>query len=212
LHASTAVGIGAAPNGTSAGSVSASETVAGPHFNIANATAHSGDDASTSDAFSALDESGAAIESTWTHAGPHQAEAGFEDPSLGWVSVRASLNGGSVSAIVLPDSAEASRALGAHMAGLNSHLAEKHLPIGPVTMESRPQWGADSGSNQGLQHNSMQNPGQQSQHDGAKDAWPVPQGANQPAGLAARDTAASTRAGGVRFASERSGAHISVIV
>jgi hypothetical protein len=42
-----------------------------------------------SDTFSALDIAGSMPASTWLHAGVRHAEAGYLDPSLGWVGVRA---------------------------------------------------------------------------------------------------------------------------
>jgi hypothetical protein len=99
---------------------------------------------------------------TWTHAAPRQAEAGFEDPSLGWVSVRAGLNAGSISAVVVPGSADATQALGAHMAGLHDYLADQHSPVESLALATAQNSGADAGWGQGMQHQSQQQSGQDS--------------------------------------------------
>jgi hypothetical protein len=84
--------------------------------------------------FSALDSDASTSNVTWTHTGAHRAEAGFEDPALGWVGVRADLGGGSVHASLVPGSAEAAQMLGSHLAGLNEYLAERHPGVDAVTL------------------------------------------------------------------------------
>lgn len=83
-----------------------------------------------------LDAEPAGAAPTWVHAGAQHAEAGFEDPSLGWVGVRADLGAGSVHASLVPGSADAAAALGTHLAGLNAYLAEHHNEISTVTLAS----------------------------------------------------------------------------
>lgn len=70
----------------------------------------------------------------WIHAGGNQVEAGFEDPALGWIGVRADLSGGSVHASLVPATAEAGEILGAHMAGLSAYLDEQHSPVAGLTV------------------------------------------------------------------------------
>lgn len=91
--------------------------------------------ASTShDPFAALDSGSASAAPSWIHAGAHTAEAGYQDPSLGWVGVRAEVSGGSIHASLVPGSADAAQVLGSHMAGLNNYLAEQHTPVATLTM------------------------------------------------------------------------------
>jgi hypothetical protein len=111
---------------------------------------------STSDTFSALDGASGSMRPTWIHAGAHQAEAGFEDPALGWVSVRAGVNAGGISAVVVPASADATEALGAHMAGLHDYLAEQHSPVETLTLGTAVNSGTDAGLNQGMQNQGQQ--------------------------------------------------------
>jgi len=111
---------------------------------------------STAETFSALDGADNSMHATWIHAGAHQAEAGFEDPSLGWVSVRAGLNAGSINAVVVPGSADATQALGAHMAGLHDYLREQHSPVENLTMEPAQNYGSDASSNQEMHHQGQQ--------------------------------------------------------
>jgi hypothetical protein len=78
------------------------------------------------DTFAALDADPGQPATTWTHTSPRQVEAGYQDPALGWVSVRADLTTGGLHASVVPNSPEAAQALGNHLAGLNAYLAEHH--------------------------------------------------------------------------------------
>lgn len=95
--------------------------------------------------FAALDGGTGLGTPSWLHAGAQRAEAGFQDPTLGWVGVRADLSAGSVHAAVVPGSAEAAQALGGHMAGLSAYLADHHAGVETVTMAS-PEGGAANGS------------------------------------------------------------------
>ena len=87
----------------------------------------------------------------WIHAGAHRAEAGYFDPALGWVSVRAEAASGGIHAAVMPGSAEAAQVLGGHMTGLSSHLAQQHGDTATVTLASaqdgagRLGWGSQAG-------------------------------------------------------------------
>jgi hypothetical protein len=80
----------------------------------------------TRDTFAALDADPGQPATTWTHTAPRQVEAGYQDPALGWVSVRADLTAGGLHASVVPNSSEAAQALGNHISALNSYLAEHH--------------------------------------------------------------------------------------
>ena len=76
-------------------------------------TAHAGASAgaqggtAAEETFAAMDAGTEVGTPGWIHAGGHTAEAGFEDPALGWVGVRADLSGGNVHAALMPGSAEA---------------------------------------------------------------------------------------------------------
>ena len=118
---------------------------------------------SVRETFSALDAETGPRAPAWIHAGALRAEAGFQDPSLGWVGVRADTSGGGVHASLVPGSAEASQALGGHLAGLNAHLAAEHSPVETVTLASPEGRGAGVGADQGSQsmyQGSGQNAGQ----------------------------------------------------
>ena len=101
--------------------------------------------------FSALDADQAAGSMHWIHAGAHRAEAGYLDPALGWVSVRAEAVNGGIHAAVMPGSPEAAHVLGGHMTGLSSHLAQQHGNTATVTLDSTPDgrdglgWGSQAG-------------------------------------------------------------------
>jgi hypothetical protein len=83
-----------------------------------------------------LDTPAATPSTTWVHAGTHQAEAGYLDPSLGWVGVRAQASGVTVHAAIVPGSTEAAQALSGHLAGLNTWVAEHHGDSMHVTMDA----------------------------------------------------------------------------
>jgi hypothetical protein len=70
----------------------------------------------------------------WIHTGIHRAEAGFLDPSLGWIGVRADAVGSTVHAALMPGTAEGAQMLASHLAGLNAHLSEHQGPSTTVTM------------------------------------------------------------------------------
>jgi hypothetical protein len=120
--------------------------------------------AQTDEAFAALDAQGSSAAPTWIHAGAQRAEAGFEDPSLGWVGVRADVSGGGVHAAVVPGSAAAAQALDGHLAGLNSYLAEQHASVQTVTLAApEGKWaetGMDQNSNQTMHQGAGQDAGQ----------------------------------------------------
>jgi len=75
-------------------------------------------------------------EQRWTHAGTRFAEAGFQDPTLGWVSVRAERDSTGLHAVLVPASHDAGQMLSAHLSGLNAHLASQHIEVSSVTMSS----------------------------------------------------------------------------
>ncbi|GEM_PF-3366582 len=86
--------------------------------------------------FTALDSGSLSNTPTWIHANARSAEAGYQDPTLGWVGVRAQQDARGVHAIVLPVSQDAAQELGTHLAGLNMHLAEHNTPVSSVSVAS----------------------------------------------------------------------------
>lgn len=118
--------------------------------------------ASAPDTFAALDGETSLGAPTWTHAGGQHAEAGFRDPDLGWVGVRADLNASGVHATLVPSSADAAQALSGHVAGLTSHLAEQHAPVATLGMASPDGNAAGDGTSQHMQQGTDGNaPGNQ---------------------------------------------------
>lgn len=85
--------------------------------------------------FAALDRLDSAPRPTWIQAGAHRAEAGYLDPSLGWVAVRAEAHGTSVQAALIPGSTHAAAELAPQLPALNAHLAH-HGTQANITMAS----------------------------------------------------------------------------
>jgi hypothetical protein len=92
--------------------------------------------ASTRETFATIDAGTDDDTAKWVIGGEHRAEAGFQDPSLGWVSVRAQGGAGGIHAAVVPASDVAAQALGGHLAGLNAHLANQYEHLNPVTLSA----------------------------------------------------------------------------
>jgi hypothetical protein len=72
----------------------------------------------------------------WILAGSHKAEAGFQDPSLGWISVRAQSGAGGIHASVVAPSDVAAQVLGGQLEGLNAHLAGHFEQLKTVTLST----------------------------------------------------------------------------
>lgn len=112
--------------------------------------------------FAALDAGPAAGTPNWIHAGTQQAEAGFQDPALGWVGVRADLGAGGIHATIVPGSVEAAQLLGGHLAGLDAHLAAEHIPVDSLRMANAEGSGNQS-ADYGGRPTGQQGTGQQGQ-------------------------------------------------
>jgi hypothetical protein len=110
------------------------------------------------DTFAALDAGTSPGTPAWTHAGSQHAEAGFRDPALGWVGVRADLDAGGIHATLVPSSAEAAQALNGHLAGLSTHLVEQQAPVASLTMASPSESGVEDGVGQRMQQGAEGNP------------------------------------------------------
>ncbi len=132
----------------------------------------------THQTFAALDDIDNRAAPNWIHAGNRHAEAGFEDPALGWIGVRADQNGGGVHATLVPATAEAAQALGSQMDGLNAHLAESHTALASLSlgsMESREGGaGFDQGFNQGTGQNQAESNSQDAHVNTTESIWATP--------------------------------------
>jgi hypothetical protein len=135
--------------------------LSGPHGGagaVGEPAGSRGVSATTSDTFAALDAKSGPGAISWTHAGARSAEAGYQDPTFGWVGIRADLSGGVVHAAVLPPSAEAAQALGSQMSGLNSYLAGQHSGVETVTLAGP--HGSEAGIGSPMDQGHAQNTGQ----------------------------------------------------
>jgi len=134
LPAQTATGT-LPPQGTAqAHDLSAARGTIGNSVHGASGNSTGESESTTSKTFAALDAEPTTQAPSWIRAGAQQAEAGYKDPELGWVGVRADASGGGVHASLVPGSADASATLGSHLDGLNAYLTEHHTPIETITV------------------------------------------------------------------------------
>ena len=186
-----------------------------PHSSTASATDHEQAATATSaaaparDTFSALDAGTSLGTPAWTHAGSQHAEAGFRDPALGWVGVRADLKAGGIHATLVPSSAEAAQALNGHLAGLSTHLVEQQSPVASLSMASPGDNGIENGMGQRMQQGAEGNPQgnapEESQAGSQESAPPAPSTFVQAASGQAGNLDPLARTGELR------GTHISVM-
>jgi len=91
------------------------------------------------------------------------------------------MGAGGVHASLVPGSADAAQALGGHLAGLNSFLAEQHTPVETLTLAApEGRWagplgdqGTSQGMNQGLDQEAGQNTGQGAFAEPSSDRLPI---------------------------------------
>ncbi len=88
------------------------------------------------EAFAAMDSVDNGSAPKWILAGSHKAEAGFQDPTLGWISVRAQSGAGGIHASVVAPSDIAAQVLGGQLEGLNAHLAAHFEQLKTVTLST----------------------------------------------------------------------------
>lgn len=129
---------------------SSSGSSAASHFD-------SGASQTARDPFPLLDADPGQPATQWTHASARQVEAGYQDPALGWVSVRADATPGGLHASVVPSSPEAAQALGTHLFGLNAFLSEQHG--GSITASlASPDGNSSAAGQNGQAEREQQNP------------------------------------------------------
>ena len=123
------------------------------HFSTTTSAASSGHDT-----FSALDGGTSLGAPAWTHAGGQHAEAGFRDPALGWVGVRADLSSSGIHATLVPNSTDAAQALNGHLAGLSTHLVEQQTSVVSLSMASPGDSGIENGMGRHMQQGAQGGP------------------------------------------------------
>lgn len=145
--------------------VADAQKVVGTSSEFAGASTASPSGSSSSETFAALDAGSSTGTPAWIHAGAHQAEAGFHDPTLGWVGIRANTSGGGVHAQLMTDSTDAVQALSSQLTGLSTYLAEHRTPVETLTLTASDGgsagWGSDQSAGQGMQQNTGQQAGQE---------------------------------------------------
>ena len=161
--------------------------------------------------FAALDARDTVGAPSWVHAGGRQAEAGFEDPALGWVSVRADLSVSGVHAAVVPGSADAAQALSGHLAGLSAYLSEQHTPVATLTMAAPGNSGIEAGPDQSMGQGMQQSYGQHGDQNQATALEMASRSDADTASLAANTAAPARGFDATESARNGRGTHISVM-
>jgi hypothetical protein len=174
-----------------------------PETSVAGAASAQAREPAVQDPFAALDAQRGAPSAAWIHAGAHHAEAGYLDPALGWVGVRADASAIGVHAAVLPGSAEAAQVLGSHLAGLNAYLSEHHGQSATVSLAAPQETGNGLEQGNPSGQDDGERGGQNQEKSGGRETFAV-----SPAPLAEKLAAAATNPAGVPATS---GGHISVI-
>lgn len=124
--------------------------------------------ANAHDALAALDGQ-AAPSASWIHADARHAEAGYLDPALGWVGVRAETAGAALHATIVPPTADAAQILASHLPALNAYIAEHHATATQVSMAA-PEMGTSSqGSHHQMSRDGTQEHAQQTARGEAFD-------------------------------------------
>jgi hypothetical protein len=183
----------------------------------AGSSTSTGTPAAAQETFAALDAGTTVGAPSWVHAGGRQAEAGFEDPALGWVGVRADLSGGSVHAAVVAGSTEAAEALSGHLAGLSTYLSENQTPVATLTMAAPGNSGIEAGFDQSVGQGMGQGMQQSAEQHGEQNQAHAFEMGSQPgagAGASVSATSAGAPASGfdvTAYAREGRGTHISVM-
>ena len=166
---------------------------------------------SAGETFAAMDAGREVGTPGWVHAGGRTAEAGFQDPALGWVGVRADLSAGNVHAALMPGSAEAAQTLSGHLAGLNSYLAEQHTPVASLTMAAASGSEVETGTGRNLHQGAGQNLGQDAERNTATQSQSTPQPGAATIPAAAAQAPGTSEFDGVVPMGEMRGRHISVM-
>ena len=156
----------------------------------------------SNEVFASLDALGAAA-ANWVHAGARHAEAGYLDPSLGWVAVRAQTAGAAVHASIVPANADAAQVLGSHLPALSAYMAQHPTAATQVTMAA-PEMGM------GAQGSSYQMTGNGGHQQSPQNTRPDASGPNGEA-LRGRTAEAGASAPSLPPIAFRGGATISLV-
>jgi hypothetical protein len=161
--------------------------------------------------FTAIDAQEHGSTSKWTLSGNNRAEAGFQDPALGWISVRAQSGAGGIHAVVVPASDVAAQVLNAHLAGLNAHMTPHYEHLNPVTLASPGSglsgWDAEGHS---AQHNDRGS--SQSEAEQSREASQSPRTAQSISSVIGRVEMEEAESPGITAGQGPGEQHVSVIV
>jgi hypothetical protein len=158
------------------------------------------------DAFAVLDAGSGTGDASMIHTSSRHAEAGFQDPVLGWVGIRADAGVTGVHATLTSASSDAAQVLGSHMAGLNAYMAENHTPVETLTLATSGQqtgFGAEQSAGQAMGQGA-------GSHAGQQNSMPEAQGNSIASSVIPSETALDV-SGWSGGGAALEGAHISVV-
>jgi hypothetical protein len=147
--------------------------------------------------FTALDADRTTVHPTWIRTGTHEAEAGYQDPEIGWVTVRAHAEPSGVHASLVAGSIDAAQSLSGHLGGLNAYLADHHASVQHVSIAA-PEilWGEQS-PGQSMDHGTAQGRSQEQQSTGG-EVEPTAGSASHPRAFVQRNEEIELQASALR--------------
>jgi trimeric autotransporter adhesin len=126
-----------APTGMLTGSATAASINSSPsEVTVANTHSGASPTPASANPFDGIDSGAPSQSPGWLRATSHQVEAGYHDPSMGWVEVRANEGTGGVHATLIPATPGAADTLGQHLAGMTNYLNERETPIATLNVAS----------------------------------------------------------------------------
>lgn len=140
---------GSAPNSPGAFAISSDRNTTNIPITLLATTITDDKHPRETDTFATLDERSVPSVATWMHSSTHKVEAGYLDPSLGWIRIRADASSAGVQSSVIPSTPEAADALRGNLTELNSYLSKQSGELVSVTVsqpDGTQHWGGAGSS------------------------------------------------------------------
>jgi hypothetical protein len=148
--------------------------------------------------FTALDADKALMPTTWIRTGAHEAEAGYQDPDIGWVTVRAHTEANGVHASLVAGSTDAAQSLSSHLGGLSAYLADHHASVQHVSISSPEIQKGEQFPGQSMDQGTAQGRSQERQYGTGAEVEPPAGPASHPRAFVQRSEEAEPHAAAAR--------------